>query len=80
MSVRAKLVKAGLVFVGSSNASRFGVATTLVLVNDASTEAVALGQRVAKALGVPATAVQTTRSPTSVADVVVVVGADYKAD
>lgn len=78
-AVRAKLVKAGLVFVGSSNNSRFGIATTLVLINDSSPDAQALGQRVARALGVPATAVMVSGRPTSIADVIVVVGADFKA-
>lgn len=75
--VRAKLVKGGFVFVGSRNADSFNYATTLVLVPDATPAAQAIGLKVATAIGVPASAVQTSTIGT-VADVVVVVGADFK--
>jgi hypothetical protein len=48
-----------------------------VLVREATPEAQALGERVAKALGVPPDSVQTAEIGT-IADVVVVVGADFK--
>jgi anionic cell wall polymer biosynthesis LytR-Cps2A-Psr (LCP) family protein len=76
--VRAKLVPAGFVFVGSRNNASFGVARTRVLVKEATQEATALGARVAKALGVPEDAVQTADLG-SIADVVVVVGADFRS-
>lgn len=75
--VRAKLVPAGFVFVGSRNAPSFDYARTLVLVGDATVEAQQLGERVAKALGVPVTAVASSDLGT-VADVIVVVGADFR--
>ncbi len=75
--VRAKLVPAGLVFVGSRNNATFGVARSRVLVADASQTSQALGARVAKALGLPADAVQTADLG-SIADVIVVVGADFR--
>jgi len=75
--VRRRLVPAGFVFVGSRNAPSFGVDATQVLVADSSAGARALGERVAMALGVPTTSVATQPLGT-VADVVVVVGADFK--
>lgn len=75
--VRGKLVPAGFTFVGSRNAPSFGVATTQVLVPAATAEAQALGARVAAAIGVPASSVATQEFGT-VADVVVLVGADFR--
>ena len=76
--VRAKLVPAGFVFVGSRNNASFGVVNTRVLVKEATPEQQALGLRVARALGVGPDAVQTADLG-SIADVVVVVGADFSA-
>ena len=76
--VRGKLVPAGFVFVGSRNNATFGVARSRVLVKDATSASQALGTRVAKALGLPADAVQTADLG-SIADVIVVVGADFRA-
>jgi hypothetical protein len=76
-AVRRRLVPAGFVFVGSRNAPSFGVTATQVLVADTSADARALGERVATALGVPVTAIATQPLGT-VADVVVVVGADFQ--
>lgn len=77
-AVRQKLVPQGLSFVSARNAPAFGVAKTQVLVPDASAESRALGEKVAKALGVPAGSVATQEFG-SIADVVVLVGADFKA-
>ena len=74
-AVRAKLVAADFVFVASRNAERFGYATTQVLVPEATPEQQALGERVAAALGVQAEVRQADLG--SVADVVVLVGADF---
>jgi len=76
--VREKLVPAGLVFVASRNNASFGVTRTRVLVKEATPEAQALGERVATALGVPLDSVQTAEIG-SIADVVVVVGGDFRA-
>jgi anionic cell wall polymer biosynthesis LytR-Cps2A-Psr (LCP) family protein len=76
--VRARLVPAGLVFVASRNNASFGVQKTRVLVKEATPEAQALGEKVARALGLPLDSVQTAEIG-SIADVVVVVGADFKA-
>lgn len=74
--VRARLVPAGLVFVGSRNNSFLGVTKTSVLIRDATPQSQAIGDRVATALGVPLDSVQTADIG-SIADVVVVVGADF---
>ena len=76
-AVRAKIVPAGFVFVDSRNAPRFGYAQTQIFVREATPEAQALGERVAKAVGVPATSVAQQDFGT-IADVVVLVGADFK--
>lgn len=77
--VREKLVPAGFVFVGSRNAPTFGYAKTQVLVPNATTEDAEIGARVAKALGVPASSVQSSNQIGTIADVVVIVGKDFKA-
>ena len=76
--VRAKLIPAGFVFIGSRNAPRFGFAKTIVLVPTATETAVAIGRAVARAIGVPASSVQTTDEIGTIADVVIIVGADFK--
>lgn len=75
--VRDKLVPAGFVFVGSRNAPSFGYLTTQVLVADGSTTGGELGARVAKALGVPGSSVQSSTQIGTIADVVVIVGKDF---
>ncbi len=76
--VRAKLAPKGFAFVGSRNAARFGYARTQVLVPEATVEAQALGARVAQALGLTEDAVRSTDQLGSVADVIVLVGADFR--
>jgi hypothetical protein len=77
--VRAWLVPAGFVFVGSRNANAFTYQQTQVLVKDATTQGAALGARVARALGVPASSVKVSDQIGTIADVVVIVGRDFKA-
>jgi hypothetical protein len=77
--VRAKIVPAGFVFVGSRNADHFGQCCTQVLVKEQTPEGTALGNRVAKALGVPLSSVKSSDQIGSIADVVVIVGKDFKA-
>lgn len=74
-AVRTKLVAAGFVFVGSRNAEHFDYPATHVLVPEATPQDQALGERVAKALGVKGVVEQADLG--SVADVVVIVGADF---
>lgn len=73
---RDQLVAGGLVYVPGGNASRFGVVRTQVQIGEATESSLELGARVARALGVPADAVRTS-PPTTVADVIVVIGADF---
>ena len=75
--VRGRLVPAGLVFVGSRNAEHFGYATSQVLVKDASSQSLALGAKVATALGLSVDDVRTTNLG-ELSDVVVLVGADFR--
>jgi hypothetical protein len=77
--VRAKLIPAGFTFVGSRNANSFTYAKTQVLVKDATAAGSALGARVARALGVPVSSVRSSNQIGSIADVVVIVGRDFKA-
>lgn len=74
-AVRAKLVAADFVFVASRNAEQFDYETTQVLVPEATPEAQVLGVRVAEALGVQPDVRQADLG--TLADVVVVVGADF---
>ncbi len=76
-AVRRKLVPVGFTFVGSRNAPSCGVAATQVLVPAATPEGRVLAERVATALGLPPTSVATQEFGT-VADVVVLVGADFR--
>lgn len=76
--VREKLVPNGLVFVGSRNAPRFDYRLTQVLIKEPTPDAIALGNKVARALGVPESAVATSNQIGTIADVVVIIGADFK--
>lgn len=71
---RSKLVAAGLEYVNGGNATGFGYDESVVLVTG---DAVDSGVQVARALGLPETAVQQTPQGQTLADVVVVLGADY---
>ena len=75
-AARAKLVAADFVFVGARNNDRFGIQTTQVLVPEATPEAQQLGERVAAALGVAPDVKQSDQLGT-IADAVVVIGADF---
>lgn len=79
-SARKRLTAHGLVFVRSANQPGFGYKTkaSVVLVPDATPESIAAGKRVAAALGLPATDVETATVDTTTADVLVILGRDYK--
>ncbi|MGN6242522.1 MAG: LCP family protein, partial [Motilibacteraceae bacterium] len=77
-AARSRLVARGLVFRDGGNASRFGLATSAVLVPDATPASTDEGRRVARALGLPDTAVQVSARGQTVADVVVLLGADFR--
>lgn len=78
-TTRAKLERAGFVYVQGPNAPTMPnpTAPSAVLIFDTSSAAIAKGYAVARALGLPTSDVKVS-SPVSVADVVVMVGADYK--
>jgi anionic cell wall polymer biosynthesis LytR-Cps2A-Psr (LCP) family protein len=79
-TARQRLVDAGYTFVNGGNAPRRGVAATQVIVADRTPENLALGADIAQALKVPATAVVVATDGQSIADVVVVLGADFTPD
>ena len=76
--VRAQLVRKNMRFVGSANEQTFDRATSVVLVKDATTASITTGRRVAAALGLPDSDVQINPHTQDIADVVVLIGADYK--
>lgn len=76
----AKLLQAdGYDFDNGGNASSFDFEQTRVLIPDATAASQELGDAVAETLGVPESAVQVTDQGTSVADVIVILGADFQA-
>jgi hypothetical protein len=77
-SARNRLVAGGLTYVGGGDADRFGYTESVVLISEGSPTARSRADAVAAALGLPATAVRLTPYGTSLADVVVVLGADYQ--
>ena len=77
-SARDRLVAAGMVYINGGNAELFDLPQTIVIVEDGSAESLTLGAEVAAALGVPATSVQVAEDGQNVADVVVILGADYQ--
>jgi len=77
-SVTKKLLPAGFRVVGTGNAPTFDHQETVVLVFSNADEDVELGRRVAEVLGVGEDAVQLSEFDQTVADVIVIIGADYK--
>lgn len=74
----AKLLRAnGYEWVNGGNASTFEVRESLVLIPDTSAASQALGDDVATVLGLPATSVRVSNQGSNVADVIVVLGADF---
>lgn len=76
-AARARLVAAGMSFVGSKNETQGGRVTSVVLVRDATEPERHRGEQVAAALGLPASAVQVAVHQQDAADVVVLTGADF---
>ena len=77
-SARDLLVGDGFTYVAGGNASSFGVPRSLVLITDSTAETRAEAAAVAKALGLPDTAVRLTPQGQSIADMVVVLGKDFR--
>jgi hypothetical protein len=75
---QVKLAKAGLAFVDGGNATQFGEQKSSVLILDATEQSQAQGAAVARALGLPTTDLMVTAQGQTLADVVVVLGSDFK--
>lgn len=75
---REKLVAAGFRFVNGGNAAEFSDEPSSVIVPDGTEESVERGQRVAAALGLPETAIATSDRGQTVADVIVILGPDFR--
>ena len=73
-----KLAKAGLVYAGQGNAGSFSNAPSEVQINSDSPADIAQGRTVAKALGLPASDVVEAQFGEDTADVIVVLGRDYR--
>ncbi len=77
-AARQLLVDAGFTYVNGGNAGQFGLASTAIEVPDSSAASLKWGSDIATALKVPQTAVQVATTGQNVADVIVVLGADFK--
>jgi hypothetical protein len=77
-SACTKLVDAGYVIAGTGNATHLGFDTSKVLVFDSSVESAQLGNAVARALRLPTEDVAVSTNGQNVADVLVILGKDYK--
>jgi hypothetical protein len=77
-TARNRLVAAGLTYVAGGNASQFGQAKSLILINNASAASMTQGQETARALRLPFSDIRINPSGQSVADVIVILGADYR--
>jgi hypothetical protein len=75
---RTKLVKAGFRFVNGGNAPEFGQKTSAVLIPDSAPASVERGGAVAAALGLPVGSVEVSGQGQTVAEVIVVLGRDFK--
>lgn len=73
-----QLTDAGFKFVNGGNANSFNYDKSVVVIPDATEASVAVGQKVANALGLPDSAVKVGNQGSNVADVIVILGADYK--
>jgi anionic cell wall polymer biosynthesis LytR-Cps2A-Psr (LCP) family protein len=78
-AARGHLVKDGFQFITGGNASDLSAtAASVVLIEDGSNKALARGARVAKSLGLPTSSIQINPRGQTVADVIVILGADFK--
>ncbi len=75
---RAVLVAKGYTFRSGGNASAFSSGPSVVLVPDSSPQSRAVGTAIAQLLGLPASAVELDSNPTTIADVKVILGSDYR--
>jgi LytR cell envelope-related transcriptional attenuator/LytR_cpsA_psr family len=78
-AARVKLVNDGFQFITGGNASDLSPTDpSVVLIEDGSAKAQARGTRVAKSLGLPTSSIQINPRGQTVADVIVILGVDFK--
>lgn len=77
-TAQQRLSRQGFDIVRVGNANRFDFASSAVLVKDATAASQELGERVARLLGLPVSAVAVYPRENTVSDVIVVLGKDYK--
>lgn len=75
---RTKLVAAGFRFTNGGNASLFNRDPSVIEVADGTEKSLARGHRVAAALGLPDSSVTTVDRGQNIADVIVILGADFR--
>ncbi len=78
-TARDRLVEADFTYVNGGNAAQFGRVETWVIIPTAAARDRARGAAVARALQVPASAVRVSNQGQTIADVIVVLGADFVA-
>jgi hypothetical protein len=78
-TVRNRIVPAGFTFVGSRNETPFGRAKTVVVVFDSEAATVARARALARAMGLAGAPIQVSDRGQSIADLMVVVGKDFRA-
>jgi anionic cell wall polymer biosynthesis LytR-Cps2A-Psr (LCP) family protein len=79
VSARSKLVNDGFRFITGGNAAELSPTdASVVLIEDGSQKSQARGARVAKSLKLPTSAIQINPRGQTVADVIVILGADFK--
>lgn len=78
-SARTKLLAAGLRYVAGGNLPGFGQDETVVLLRDASSTNRERGMAVARALGLGQSSLRISESAPTIADIVVILGSDYRA-
>lgn len=78
LEARSRIDGAKLDFIGSQDLTPLHtVAHTVVLIFNTSSASISMGQRVAAALGLPASAVKVSSQANDIANVVVILGRDY---
>jgi anionic cell wall polymer biosynthesis LytR-Cps2A-Psr (LCP) family protein len=78
-AARAKLVKDGFQFITGGNAAELSSTdASVVLIEDGSDKSQARGARVAKSLGLPPSSIQLNPRGQTVADIIVILGADFR--
>ncbi len=75
---RTRLVDAGFRFINGGNAATFTKTPSTVFIPDGTDKSVKRGEQVATALGLPETSIATSDRQQTVADVIVILGSDFR--